>query len=273
MANIQHTQAGSANPLDTPPSIGAHYVNTATGQRWISKGTAAPSDWGKPLPGSPVEVPNSVMDWTVDPLLPSVVWSITGGGARSIVFPATEIPGLTIVELLIDNANGQETIIDIDAGGGLPILGRTRFVLYPDSRNYFRFACYVNAYGAATWQILDETALGMQANTVRFIPGSWETATLTPTPQTTLWNIDGNRTLTLPEIPLDQFPMFIELNVMFNAKYAGECVITIDPNGLPLNGHATLTIPADSAQLYKLACFLDNGIYFWSVVSVANLTG
>ena len=273
MANIQHTQTGATNPTDIPPSVGAHYVNTVTGQRWIAKGIAEPSDWGQPLPGSPVAVPNFVNAYTVDPLLPLAVWTITSGAARSLIFPVTEVPGLSIVELLIDIGSGQETVIAIDAGAGSPILGRTEFVLYPDSRNYFRFANYVNQYAVSSWQILDETVLNMQADTVRFIPGSWGEATLTPTPETTLWNIDGNRTLTLPEIPLDQFPLFVELNVIFNAKYAGECAITIDPSGAPLIGHATLTIPADSAQLYKLACFYDNSVYFWSVVSVSNLTG
>lgn len=272
MANIKHTLTGATNPTEDPPSVGAHYINTATGQRWISKGTASPADWGRPVPGITAVVPNSVTAYTVDVMQPSAIWSITGAGARSIMFPPPEVDGLTIVELLIDNAQGQETTVTINPSGS-QILGRTQFVLAPDSLNYLRFANYVNAFGASTWQILDETALNMQPVTVRFIPGSWETATLTPTPETTLWNIDGNRTLTLPEIPLDQFPLFIELNLIFNAKYAPQCVITIDPAGQPLVGHATLTIPADSAQLYKLACFYDNGVYFWSVVSVSNLTG
>lgn len=273
MANIQHTQVAAVNPTAAPPSVGAHYTNTVTGQRWIAKGTASVADWGQPVPGVTAVIPNSVMDYTVDLLQPSAIWLINGFGERSIVFPVSETPGLTIVELLIDNAYAQEVVVNIDGGLGATILGRTEFVLSPDSRNYFRFANYVDAFGAPVWQILDERVLNMQAGKVRFIPGSAESATLTPTPETTLWNIDGNRTLTLPEIPLDQFPLFTELKVIFNAKFAGQCVITIDPAGVPLVGNATLTIPADTAQLYKLACFYDNGVYFWSVVDIANLTG
>lgn len=273
MANITHTQVAAVNPTAAPPSIGAHYTNTVTGQRWIAKGTASPLDWGQPVPGITAAVPNSVMAYTVDILQPSAVWRITGFGTRSIIFPYNNTtPGLSIVELLIDNAYSQDTVITIDDSDAVSIIGRTEFVLIGQTRNYFRFANYVTPTGSSSWQILDEHILNLQPGMIRFIPGSQTEATLTPTPETTLWNIDGPRTLTLPEIPLDQFLMFLELNVIFNAKFAGECVITIDPAGQPLIGHSTLTIPAGTAQLYKLACFYDNNVYFWSVVSVTNLT-
>lgn len=278
MANIKHTLAAAENPTAAPPSIGAHYTNTLTGARWISRGVATVADWGQPLTGSPVLVGNDVTEFTVDIAQPSVIWRMTNdSGPRSIIFPLTGEPGLFVVELVIDNSMSWFNTVTIDKGNPFDekgeILGRTEFMLYPNSRNYYKFAYYINQSGDPCWRILEETPLHMLTPRAWFGAGAEDTLTLGWSPTTTIWPIDGPRTLILPEIPIANLQFFLELQILFNAKFAGECVVTIDTvNGLPLIGHATLTIPADSAVLYKLACFMDNGNYYWSVVSVTTLT-
>lgn len=41
----QHTASGDGAPSSAPPSIGAHYTDTSTGDQYLSKGTASAADW------------------------------------------------------------------------------------------------------------------------------------------------------------------------------------------------------------------------------------
>lgn len=43
--SVQHTVTGLVAPIAPPPSIGAHYINTATGDQYLAKGTATVNDW------------------------------------------------------------------------------------------------------------------------------------------------------------------------------------------------------------------------------------
>ncbi|MFF6763580.1 hypothetical protein ACET4Y_28375 [Pseudomonas aeruginosa] len=47
MATVTHVLSGAGEPLDPPPSIGAHYVNTNNGALYLAKGTASGADWVK----------------------------------------------------------------------------------------------------------------------------------------------------------------------------------------------------------------------------------
>jgi hypothetical protein len=49
MADVQHTLSGAGTPSAAPPSIGAHYTDTLTGDQYQAHGTSAPEDWGPPL--------------------------------------------------------------------------------------------------------------------------------------------------------------------------------------------------------------------------------
>ncbi|MFN9529666.1 MAG: hypothetical protein ACK561_09985 [Pseudomonadaceae bacterium] len=49
MANVQHTLSGAGAPTSIPPSVGAHYTDTATGDQYQAHGTSAPEDWGPAL--------------------------------------------------------------------------------------------------------------------------------------------------------------------------------------------------------------------------------
>lgn len=42
---IQHTVEGAGAPATVPPSRGAHYLDTTTGDQYLAKGTASVSDW------------------------------------------------------------------------------------------------------------------------------------------------------------------------------------------------------------------------------------
>lgn len=41
----QHVYTDTVNPSAAPPSVGAHWINTATGAHFLSKGTASVDDW------------------------------------------------------------------------------------------------------------------------------------------------------------------------------------------------------------------------------------
>ncbi|EPA6883279.1 hypothetical protein N0531_02030 [Pseudomonas aeruginosa] len=47
MATVTHVLSGAGEPLDPPPSIGAHYVNTNNGALYLAKGTSSGADWVK----------------------------------------------------------------------------------------------------------------------------------------------------------------------------------------------------------------------------------
>lgn len=42
---IQHVVEGASAPTAPPPSLSAHYINTATGEQYLAKGTASVADW------------------------------------------------------------------------------------------------------------------------------------------------------------------------------------------------------------------------------------
>lgn len=42
---VQHTASGAGAPTSPPPSIGAHYTDTSSGDQYLAKGVLSPSDW------------------------------------------------------------------------------------------------------------------------------------------------------------------------------------------------------------------------------------
>ncbi|MDF3932157.1 hypothetical protein [Pseudomonas citronellolis] len=42
---VEHVTGGSGAPTEAPPSIGAHYTNTANGDQYLASGTASAEDW------------------------------------------------------------------------------------------------------------------------------------------------------------------------------------------------------------------------------------
>lgn len=49
MADKQHILTGTTAPASAPPGLGAHYINTATGDHYLASGTASADDWGLPV--------------------------------------------------------------------------------------------------------------------------------------------------------------------------------------------------------------------------------
>ena len=52
MAEVQHVVTGTTAPATAPPSVAAHYVNTVSGEHYISTGTTTAADWGYPVVSS-----------------------------------------------------------------------------------------------------------------------------------------------------------------------------------------------------------------------------
>lgn len=49
MADKQHILTGTTAPASVPPGLGAHYINTATGDHYLASGAASADDWGLPV--------------------------------------------------------------------------------------------------------------------------------------------------------------------------------------------------------------------------------
>jgi len=49
MVDKQHIVTGATAPTTKPPGLGAHFINTATGEHYLASGTASVGDWGEPV--------------------------------------------------------------------------------------------------------------------------------------------------------------------------------------------------------------------------------
>lgn len=76
---IRHIVTGNGAPTSAPPGIGAHYVDSTSGQQYLAKGTSSPVDWIKVQ-----EIPSGghlgdVLTLTVD----GPKWQHTDSGGQS----------------------------------------------------------------------------------------------------------------------------------------------------------------------------------------------
>lgn len=45
MSTVEHVLSGAGAPTNAPPSLGAHYIDTSTGELYLASGTGTPDDW------------------------------------------------------------------------------------------------------------------------------------------------------------------------------------------------------------------------------------
>lgn len=99
----RHIYTGTTAPNFSPTEIGQHYVDTATGQQYQSKGIASPSDWVLLSPASSV-------DWSVLTNIPAPVVNLSG----------TNTGDQDLSSLVVKNAaivGGTKTKITYDSKG------------------------------------------------------------------------------------------------------------------------------------------------------------
>ncbi|MFU5420269.1 hypothetical protein [Pseudomonas aeruginosa] len=131
MATVTHVLSGAGEPLDPPPSIGAHYVNTNNGALYLAKGTASGADWVKLGSGGGSA--------------PSEVLRITGAGDFSlgpqhavVEAPLNNIPENEIGAVDIDPASSRQfdlhvkgtadSVFFVSTAGGADLPGGTFIV-------------------------------------------------------------------------------------------------------------------------------------------------
>ncbi|EIU4413496.1 hypothetical protein [Pseudomonas aeruginosa] len=136
MATVTHVLSGAGEPLDPPPSIGAHYVNTNNGALYMAKGTASGADWVKLGSGggsAPSEVlhVNTDGQFLLEPqhsFVEARLFAIPELGTAAIgIDPSTSRQ----FDLNIRTAgpSGQQLQIRVTSGelrGGMSIVGTTR---------------------------------------------------------------------------------------------------------------------------------------------------
>ncbi|MCO3899775.1 hypothetical protein FA111_00505 [Pseudomonas aeruginosa] len=136
MATVTHVLSGAGEPLDPPPSIGAHYVNTNNGALYLAKGTASGADWVKLGSGggsAPSEVlhVNTDGQFLLEPqhsFVEARLFAIPELGTAAIgIDPSTSRQ----FDLNIRTAgpSGQQLQIRVTSGelsGGMSIVGTTR---------------------------------------------------------------------------------------------------------------------------------------------------
>lgn len=96
MANIQHVLSGVGAPGAAPPSVSAHYVDTASGAIYMANGTASADDWALIHDDSGWQTAEALNDFPYPPecrRLNGVVY------LRGLSWVSTEFQGMEVAQL------------------------------------------------------------------------------------------------------------------------------------------------------------------------------
>ena len=147
MPTVQHIVTATEKPWQAPPSIGAHFINTATGEAWYAAGTATKADWLGPLKYSKpiVLVPGEQTTLEVDPSSTVIQWVVANDGvARTIVFPLMAEGFFYELDLFLVNPIAQDVTISVDTNAGIPFTEAT-LSCPASSKMLYRLAYFSNA--------------------------------------------------------------------------------------------------------------------------------
>ena len=278
MANIEHTQVAAVNPTAAPPSIGAHYTNTATGQTWLAIGTASVNDWGIPLPGKRRVLLNNSgnTDLVVDLYTPLTIWYLTNDLDHTLEFPGGPAGYYEVEFILQGNGTKEVAIVTEIDDYYFKIAGPLK--LYNSNATYYKFALSVDIYnGAPCWTQVDMRVL--TGPFPMYVTYSGNALTLTDRAQT-WWTFStgADRTLVLPK-PNETFAptIYNEMELVISNSGAVDSTITIDttPPGLPLKDTPTIVVPGYTCLLCRLAYFAGSyyfGAHHWTLLSTHVLS-
>lgn len=127
---ISHQLHGVEAPSSIPPSVGAHYTNTATGDQYLSKGTSAVSDWVKQAKAIVPVVMTGLSEVTLD-LQSGSHWHFTLTQDMTVTLPESAEIGDQFVLTVVQGGLGGKLVIlptsvslersgetDVDTGAG-----------------------------------------------------------------------------------------------------------------------------------------------------------
>jgi len=267
MPSVKHTMTGSVNPAAVPPSLGAHYHNTASRQRWIAQGTASPADWGRPLPAAPLLVASTVDRLSVKVDQPPMHWKVDSTLANTLVFEEYPVSGFYKVELILESADRMDAVVyvETDLGDSRFKIDR-QFTILGGTATYYAFGCWIDLEGAPIWTLLEESPLAGRRPAVTDIPDTAPSFILQADNPMTYWNLVTvrSRSMALPNLQ-GGYP--VELSLVLDNRTGSEVTVEIDTTfGLPLKDHDNLVVPPLSAILYKLLYFPAAQGLRWQVI-------
>lgn len=270
MASVQHIVTGTTNPTSSPPSVGAHYINTSTGQKWCASGSDLVADWGLPLPGAAQISGTDVSEFTLPTDGTVSIWRVTGALDRVLIFPALQTPGVYTVELIAENvqASALSLIVAHPDGGGL--VNFANLPLSPADSKYFKFHCWVGVDGYPYWTLVESVSLSSVYEAVAEITNATVDLVYDAVQPLTFWTISdaAARSILLPSLKT-YFAATRDLVIKNDSSSA--VTISVSGNGQPLKDKTSLNIPANSAVMYRLAYYTGSGVRRWSIMSTTVL--
>jgi hypothetical protein len=283
MASIQHTITAAVNPSDAPPSVGAHYNNTATKQRWVSAGTESVKDWGHPLPGSEFMLGLDQLAYTIDTGVSRVIWTMDAPAQHVVTFgPPPTVPGYYEVDLICETVRTVEPVVGVDFDSSVWIPGLNfdipnQLYVWPGSATLFRFGLWIaqNAGARRYWRLIESRPLDEPKPVFVSADGASQMLILSSAPQT-MWDIlseGAPKRLVLPSLG-ETFSndLFTKVDLVIRNATTKSLDVTVDEDlGFPLPGVTTLTIPAGETMLYRLAYFVGFAQHSWSLLSSHQL--
>lgn len=113
----KHIYKGTTIPNFTPPQVGHHYVNTATGEQYISKGTSSAADWALLTPASTETIQDTVGAMLTDTATIDFTYNDPGNTLTADVIPGG-VDHDALLNFVSDEHIGHSSV-SITAGTGL----------------------------------------------------------------------------------------------------------------------------------------------------------
>lgn len=270
MANVQHIDTGTTDPQLAPPSIGAHYVNTSTGQSWLAHGTASPEDWGSPLPGHALTVGGNEL--ALNHKQPITVWRVAPGDFNPIVvLPDITEPGFYEMLLVLENTTGVDFEINVISNGNMERMDQILRVAV-SSATVYRLHCWVpleSVGGSNFWTLTDRTYHVQGSD---YIPKSDASSlTVSGSDRKFVWSFNARTSadLVLKEVGnRNRMDPIVDVELLILNYAPSPVTITIDTDyGYPLKDITQIVVQPNTGQRYTLTFCRNN----WSVARVQQV--
>lgn len=134
MSTVEHVLSGAGAPTNAPPSLGAHYIDTSTGELYLASGTGTPDDWRLAHSDSGWVTLEGLDEFGYPPearRLNGVIYlrgrSMIGGGGSAAwpiaKLPEGWLPGWTM--LFTKSSGDVVRTLNVDANGEIMVYGHS----------------------------------------------------------------------------------------------------------------------------------------------------
>lgn len=270
MANVQHTDSGTTDPQLAPPSIGAHYINTVSGQTWVAHGTARVEDWGSPLPGHALVATGNEL--ALNHKQPITVWRLTPGQFNPVlVLPDITEPGFYEMLLVLENTSGVQLEINMMGSGNTERMDKILRASV-SSATVYRFHCWVpleSVGGSNFWTQAERTYHVEGSDYIPRSDNAW--LTIAGADRKFSWSFNNTRSadLILKEVGnSSRMDPIVDVELLILNFTGGVVTITVDTaEGYPLKGVTQIIVQPNTGQRYTLTFCRSR----WSVASIQEV--